>query len=488
MSLLPAPPDCRLRAPSGAAPRQRSRVGLPVLAVVLAALGFGCGGMPSEGGDGPNSRTTRGPPAAPGQLVTGFAESLGRAGGAELLVRNNTDRPVTITSLTLFECENVSGGCGTRELAVVLAPFEVRRLVDVRPTIQDRAWRYRWRWTHAPGVAASARPGADEDPGPFLTLEASDEAFMLLDPRGRFANLVVPDSVMTALRAGRWTHPRFHTLATLVYRSLEDSFDFLVFAFPDDSPVASPGGFASRARQHTQGLGLVPGDWTGDFGSGGRLMGALMLGRHQWLDSGLALHELAHLWGQRLVPWEDPEGHWRFSGVGGYLGGWAPGTLEATGAAGFWRAQGPGEGSRTFQLNGMGQARAPYPPLELYMMGLLPADSVPSFQVADEAEWVNEELGLFRAADIRTVTVEELEADHGPREPAYPGTPRSFRGAYIVVTTAPLGTAERNRVDADVEDFARAGPPRYRGFLNFWEATGGRGSLVMDGLGETVRR
>ena len=122
------------------------------------------------------------------------------------------------------------------------------------------------------------------------------------------------------------------------------------------------------------------------------------------------------------------------------------------------------------------------------MMGLLPADSVPSFQVADEAEWVNEELGLFRAADIRTVTVEELVADHGSREPAYPGTLRSFRGAYIVVTTAPLGAAERNRVDADVEDFARAGPPRYRGFLNFWEATGGRGSLVMDGLEESVRR
>ena len=186
MSLAPGLPDRRQRAPSGAALRLRVGVGLPVLAVVVAAVGFGCGGMASEGGDGPNSRTTRGPPAAPGQLVTGFTESLGRGGGAQLVVRNNTDRPVTITSLTLFECENVSGGCGTRELAVVLAPFEVRRLLDVRPTIQDRAWRYRWRWTHAPGVAASARPGADEDPGPFLTLEASDEAFMLLDPRVRW--------------------------------------------------------------------------------------------------------------------------------------------------------------------------------------------------------------------------------------------------------------------------------------------------------------
>jgi len=444
--------------------------------------------MASEGGEAPANRVVRGPPAAPGQIVTGFSEPLGQGKGVQLFVRNNTDRPVTITSLTLHECENVSGGCGTRDLALVLAPAEARRLAQVDPAFQDRTWRYRWRWTHVAGVVASARPGADLDPGAFLTLEDSDEAVLLLDPRGRFANLVVPDSVMAALRAGRWDGTKFRTLSPIVYRSMEDAFDFLVFAFPDDAPVEAPGGFATRASHRTRGLGLAPGDWTANFGSEGQLMGTLMLGRHQWLDSGLALHELAHLWGQLLIPWGDPEGHWRFSGVGGYLGGWVPGTLESVGGPGLWRAKGAGQGAVTFQLDGNGRARDPYPPLELYMMGLLPADSVPAFELAEEPEWVNEDLGIFRAAEIRTVTVEELVATHGAREPAYPEAPRSFRGAYIVVSTAPMGVAERNRVDTDVVDFAHVGPPLYRAFPNFWEATGGRGSLVMDGLAELVRR
>jgi hypothetical protein len=457
------------------------------MAGLLAVVGAGCGGMASGDPEATATRVTRGPPAQPGQLVTGFSESQGQGRGADLYVRNNTDRPVTITSLTLFECENVSGGCGTREMAVVLGPAQVLRLAQVVPAIRDRGWRYRWRWTHTPGVVASARPGIREDPGAFVLLESSEQADVLLDPRGRFLNVVVPDSVMTALRAGRWTGTRFQFLSPLVYRSLEDAFDFLVFAFPDDAPVESPGGFATRTRQHTRGLGLAPGDRTDPHGSAGRLKGVLMLGRHAWFDSGLALHELAHLWGQRVVPWEDPEGHWRFAGVGGYLGGWAPGTLEAVGSPGLWRAQGPGEGAVSFQLNGVGRAQIPYPPLELYLMGLLPPDSVPPFQVAEDAEWVNQELGLFRAAELRTVTVEELVATHGPREPAYPDAPRSFRGAYVVVTTEPLGVEERNRVDGDVADFARPGPPRYRGFLNFWEATEGRGRLVMDGLTEVVR-
>jgi hypothetical protein len=459
-----------------------------VLIGALTGIATGCGGMASEGGSGPASRAVRGPPAAPGQLVTGFSEALVEVAGAEIFVRNNTDRPVTITSFTLFECENLSERCGTRDLALVLGPAEVRRLVRLGPNARDQAWRYRWRWTHVAGVAPSARPGAGEDPGAFLRLEDSEEAVFLVDPRGRFANLVVPDSVMSELRAGRWSGAKFRQLAPIVYRSLKDAFDFLVFAFPDDAPVESPGGMATRARGHTGGLGLAQGDGTAGFGSGGRLMGSLMFGRHQWLDSGLALHELAHLWGQRVIPWEDPEGHWMFSGVGGYLGGWAPGTLESAGAPGVWRARGPGEGAMTFQLTGMGVARGSYPPLELYLMGLLPADSVPPFEVADQPEWINEQLGLFRATGIRTVTVEELAATHGAREPAFPEAPRRFRGAYLVVTTAPMGAAERNRVDADVADFALPGRPRYRAFPNFWEATGGRGSLVMDGLVEAVRK
>ena len=102
-------------------------------------------------------------PTQDGEPVTGFSETaLGRP-GHELYLRNNTSSPITITSLTLFECENIRGRCRVREVEWVLDPGEVRRALVVEPRDQARAWNYRWRWTFSRGTAA-APPSAAADP------------------------------------------------------------------------------------------------------------------------------------------------------------------------------------------------------------------------------------------------------------------------------------------------------------------------------------
>ena len=158
---------------------------------------------------------------------------------------------------------------------------------------------------------------------------------------------------------------------------------------------------------------------------------------------------------------------------GGYLGGWYPGTLEEVGG-GLWLAP-------SYRPSGTASIH-PYSPLELYLMGLLPPDSVPPFQVAEDAGWVIPSVGLFRASGIKTVTVGDLIATHGPRVPGFPEAPREFRGVYVVVSSTPLDAGTRNSVDENLADLARPGPRELRSFPNFWEATEGRGRLIFEGL------
>jgi hypothetical protein len=127
-----------------------------------------------------------------------------------------------------------------------------------------------------------------------------------------------------------------------------------------------------------------------------------------------------------------------------------------------------------------------YAPIELYIMGLLPADSVPAFQVAYGAEWVVEAAGIFRADSIRTVTMDAIVRKHGARDPAAE-VPREFRAIYVVVSSAPLSDGARDRIHVDVEEFSRRGPREERRYFNFWEATGGRATLMMDGLSGALR-
>lgn len=456
------------------------RLLLAALSAALVAGATGCAGGPA----------VIGPPARPGAVLTGFSERLPDRPGAELYLRNNTDSPVTVTSISIYDCVNLAVWCETREVSIVLAPRQLRRMVVVEPQDPTMRWSYRWRWTRERGVAADARTSADRPAPAAILLDRGShrgEPFRtLLDPRGRFVNLVLPATPMRELQLGDWSAQQMQEVARLFYRSFRDDFDFLMVALADADRTASNGGRAFRTRPSAEGLGLTGSDRAAAFGSEGRLQSVLMLGAHVLLDGAIPLHELAHTWGQYVIRGSGRMGHWGFSGVGGLLGGWEPGTLEEVGE-GLWTAREEGPDGRRFSVSGPRAALRPYAPLELYLMGLLPADSVSPVQVAEDAEWVDIERGIFRASRVRTVSMEELVDRHGSRIPRYPDAPREFRGAYLVLSSAPLDDATRNRIDEDVQELTRVGPRDVRWYLNFWEATGGRGRLLMDGLEGAVR-
>jgi ABC-type sugar transport system ATPase subunit len=89
--------------------------------------------------------------------------------------------------------------------------------------------------------------------------------------------------------------------------------------------------------------------------------------------------------------------------------------------------------------------------------------------------------------DVHSVTIEQIIAEHGARVPAWPDAPRNFRALFVVASAFPLTDRELARWSEEVRRFtmpARDGSSRAP---NFFEATGGRATLVMDGLENALR-
>ncbi len=114
-------------------------------------------------------------------------------------------------------------------------------------------------------------------------------------------------------------------------------------------------------------------------------------------------------------------------------------------------------------------------------MGLIPPEEVPPIQVAVDAEWVDEELGIFNAKEIKTITIEQIIKKHGQRVPSYKDSQKEFRAIVVLVSPRLPRPVEVKQVIRTVDVFSYQGEdvlPLY----NFWEATGGRASITMDGL------
>lgn len=299
---------------------------------------------------------------------------------------------------------------------------------------------------------------------------------------GRFAIMELADDAYERWRTGRQTVQEVRALTQTTSQFFADLFDFVVFV--DDEDTVEHGmyhGLHYTVRNDTQGIGPQY-DSAHRYGLWRRLQGVIHLSSQAGLRSGAGLHEIAHRWGNYVLPSvaDGTDAHWNFSDVGGQLGGWQAGTLRDLGD-GVWQAQGP-EGHLTFQPMANGGNGVPYASLELYLMGLIgPEETAPAFHVADEAEWVDSSRGIFRADRIRTVTLDEIVAQWGPRLPDVTTSQKSFRTLVIVLTPRPLPPARLALYDEDVRAFSAADDDGTY-LYNFWEATGGRATMQMDGL------
>ena len=130
-----------------------------------------------------------------------------------------------------------------------------------------------------------------------------------------------------------------------------------------------------------------------------------------------------------------------------------------------------------------------YGPLELYLAGLVPPEDVPDFWVAIDGEWIDQESGTFTATKIEKYTVSDVIAAYGKRVPEASISQREFRAAVILLIDEKDPTVDSKLLEslsADIAWFSFPGMDESEE-NNFYEATGGRATLTMDGLSEFLR-
>ena len=276
--------------------------------------------------------------------------------------------------------------------------------------------------------------------------------------------------------------------AQTFYHWFDDAFDFLMFFSNLDSisqnrnavysglymGVSNQTAGLSRARRYHV---------AGSYGSSGKLRAVIHFPYNQALLYGPSLHELLHCCANFVVPTVS-RAHWGFSSAKGQLGGFAMEDLVELGGGRY--------AAGSFGLGANGGNSLPYSPWELYLFGYIPPEEVPDLWAAADGEWLREDgerirtddgQPIFRSDAPRTYTIDDIIAEYGPRDPPSSEAQWHHRVAVVLLTDEEHSSTDEQlqRLSEHAAIFSHAGPDDSSGY-NFWEATGGRGTVTMDGL------
>ena len=274
--------------------------------------------------------------------------------------------------------------------------------------------------------------------------------------------------------------------STDFYRWFEDEFDYLLFLsnFSGSGAVSNFGYFGIYLSVMNDTLGTGASTFFNSrYGSGGRLRGVIHFPYLEALRSGPALHELLHAWANFSVP-TAVGGHWGFSSANGQLGGFDFADLVDLGD-GRWTAGRFG----TFANGGNG---VPYSPIELYFAGFVAREEVPDLWVAEDGEWLEDESGavvrsddgtpVFTADNVRTWSIADIVAKNGERNPAMVERPHQRAAVILLVDDSGNPSAEDLQTLSEHAAWLSLQGDDGSRLYSYYEATGGRGSLTLDGL------
>ena len=280
--------------------------------------------------------------------------------------------------------------------------------------------------------------------------------------------------------------PDISAVARAAYASLTDQFDFMNIVF-DRQQIENR--YHNTTSNAVSGIGRDPLNNNAFNGNSAKLLGINVFPNAAFFDAATPAHshEMGHQWISYLKNAELAGGipHWPTSTMAADIMGLS---IAGSGAGGSFSCKltPEGTGLRVTPINGI--VNAVFNPLDLYLMGLLPASEVPDQWVITDAtfaaNWQTQCDGRLLASGFKRLTIAEVIAANGARSPDYTASQRTFRVATVVVSDGLLSAdamsfydyfaqrAEaRTRVDTH-DGFAKApGAP-------FFVATGARGALI----------
>jgi hypothetical protein len=223
-------------------------------------------------------------------------------------------------------------------------------------------------------------------------------------------------------------------MARRYYEVFKYDPDFIVIHQLDFTVGNGTRAYYAGVQNTREGLGLTQFDHRREYGSpDGKLQGVVVAqsGPDPFSHS-LTIHELGHRW----MAYLDPD-------LGITAGAhWGP-FLDR-------------------EFSGFDDGR--YNDVELYLMGLLPPDSV-----------------IPRRVGINGRMIDEVVARHGPRFPSWPDAQVHFRIATVVVHQRPISPVELALFEFLASEFGRPAPEPSRTdttIRTFFQATGGRAMVT----------
>jgi hypothetical protein len=242
-----------------------------------------------------------------------------------------------------------------------------------------------------------------------------------------------------------------------IFQVFQDQIDFLMLlsirrneVTPTLSPANYNAGVHWRVKNPASGIGGQPDDNSVRFGSSGRLHAMNVLDHHsRGVNSVNAVHELCHQWAAYV------DESTALKRDGAHYSGWSS---VASPLGGFkWNAN--GDGSFTIdKRQGAGGANLS-PPLDRYLAGFIPASEVPPLYVLDRSLPITEITVVQPHQIERTVTIDDIIALHGPRQPDHAHAQKSFTIGFVAESSDRfLTSTELTFYDILAEHFTRPIP------------------------------
>ncbi len=288
----------------------------------------------------------------------------------------------------------------------------------------------------------------------------------------------------------------------IIYKKFKDNFDFIFLILNEDNVPDEKNDEGKRSIQYAgqfhnvsnniEGIGLNKANHLNKYyGSAGKLQGIMQLTARNFIKFGPSLHELAHNWANFVIDTQyeaavSRDSHWNFTGgnTKGQLGGFLQSSLkvEVVNNVNTYTVN-------SFGFNANGANSVPYNDLELYLMGMIPASSVSTFDVfTDLKTFTNnkaEKTYTFTGTRTTYTSANLTSRFGGSRNPSSTTSQKDFKLLIVVLTPAALTNDQWTLVNQHAEEFTRVGD-NGNSTYNFYEATRGIGTLTTGNLNAAV--
>jgi hypothetical protein len=286
-----------------------------------------------------------------------------------------------------------------------------------------------------------------------------------------------------------------------IYKNFKDDFDFIFLVLNETAvPNNWPDGELISVSNATSNIGIPNSTKASLYGSAGKLKAVMSLSQINYIKRGPSLHELMHTWGNFIIQtsWVDDNGtgpvsalinnykpHWGFTGgsSAGQLGGFNQADLQFVNL----------DANRQYFAKEFGGFAnygnsVPYTEFELYLMGMIPLSDVKPFDVFSNITWyqqANANWDVYFNGTKTTYTPVKIETDFGMRTPTSTASQKDFKLLIVVLSPAVVDPIRMTTVSSDA---TWLGLKQSDGtaLYNFWEATGGRGTMETDKLNSSL--